>query len=111
MLSDFRLAARTLSRSRTFLVGALATLAIGVGATTAVFSVVDAVLVRPLPYPDPDRLVNLWEYDPGQPMPPYIQASLADVVDWRARARSFEGLAAYRYTLFNLTGGGRAEWG
>jgi putative ABC transport system permease protein len=108
MLADFRHAARTLLRSRTFLVGALATLALGVGATTAVFSVVDAVLLRSLPYPAADRLVHMWEHDSVQ-APGVEQASLRNVADWRARSRSFERLTAYRYWVFNLTGGDRAE--
>jgi putative ABC transport system permease protein len=86
MLSDLTFAARALLRSRTFLLGALATLALGVGATTAVFTVVEAVLLRPLPYPEPDRLVHLRERDQG-PGAGMEQVSLRDLVDWRARRR------------------------
>jgi putative ABC transport system permease protein len=66
MLQDIRLALRTFSRQRGFATAALLTLALGIGATTAIFSVVYGVLLRPLPFPDPDRLVQLSEVVPGR---------------------------------------------
>ncbi len=101
---DVRFALRTLRRSPLFTVMALATLALGIGATTAVFTVVDAVLLRPLPYPESDRLVVVRESNPlagepgGQTSPPNYR-------DFRAgSAGTFEGLAAFEYESPVLTG-------
>jgi putative ABC transport system permease protein len=99
---------RTMRRSPAFTAAAVVTLALGIGATTAVFSVVNAVLLRPLPYQDPARLV--WIHDgftqqdtQGWP------ACMADFLLWRERARSFSNLAAYSSNAFVLTGEGDAE--
>ena len=96
---------RQLVRQRTFTVIAVLTLALGIGFTTAIFSVVHAVVLRPLPVPDPDRLVvvnEVWRGRPGN-------VSAGNFVDWRAAAKSFESLAAAQYSSFNLADTGTAE--
>ncbi len=89
-IQDLRYALRTLRRSPGFAAVALVTLALGIGASTAIFSVVHAVLLRPLPYKDPARLVFVWGSNPriGRE-----EASLPDFTDWRAQSTVFEGMA------------------
>ncbi len=89
---DTRYAARMLRKSPGFAVVAVATLALGIGATTSVFSVVNGVLLRPLPYRDPGRIVRLWESLPGAPS---IMVSYPDYLDWQTRTRVFDGIAIY----------------
>ena len=83
-------------RNPVFTLIAVVTLALGIGANTAIFSVVDAVLLRPLPYPQPDRLVFLWSSVPEG------GSSVPDYHEWRDRNQVFEGLGAYYYGDFNL---------
>jgi putative ABC transport system permease protein len=99
---DLRYAARLLAREKTFTATALLTLALGMGATTAVFSVVDAVLVRPMPLAHPDRLVMVWETDrtSGTTREP---ASLPDFLDLEARSRRLFALGAFSALEANLT--------
>ena len=103
MLSNVRHALRSLRRAPAFTLAAVATLALGIGANTAIFSVVNGVLLDPLGYPDPSRLVIVWGRHTtiGQET-----ASLPDFLDWRSEARSFETLSAMTHTRFNLTGSG-----
>jgi putative ABC transport system permease protein len=103
--SDVRFGARMLRKHPLTSVVAVGTLALGIGATTAVFGVVNGVVLRPLPYPDPDRLVVLWER-PAQGDSP---VSYQNFLDWSAASTSFERLAAYRSDQFNLTGAGEPE--
>ena len=93
-LQDLRLAVRTLSKSPAFTALAVGILALGIGASVAIFSVVDAVLVKALPYPNPDRLVRVGSLHPVKNANG-IGASYADYLDWRARARSFEHLGGF----------------
>jgi putative ABC transport system permease protein len=103
---DLRYAARQLRKNPGFAAVAILTLALGIGASTAIFTVVNAILLRPLPYADSQRLVNIWE-DPGEnPRNPVNPLNFADV---RARANSFERLAAYYSQSGSLTGGGDPE--
>ena len=102
---DTRYALRVLGRGRGFVVVAVLTLALGVGANTAIFSVVRGVLLRALPYPDPERLVAVQSVINGSP----TAVSPPDFVDWRAQAKSFSGLAAYFLSTTNLTGSGEPE--
>src|SRR3954447_18154177 len=94
MLSDLRYAARALRRSPLFALSAILALALGVGANTAVFSVVYAVLLKPLPYEQPDRLVRLSEVNRADGVE-RGEVSAGTFVDWRARARTLEAIAVY----------------
>jgi putative ABC transport system permease protein len=94
LLRDVRYAFRTLTRSPVFTAVALLALALGIGANTAVFSVVNAVLLRPLPFADPDRLVMVFNYAPRG------AASMADFLDWRARSQSFESIGVFEVNPF-----------
>ena len=99
---DAHFALRAIRRSPAFAATATLTLALSVGATTAVFGVVDAILIRPLQFADPDRLVSVFEVNPGRGIaesPP----SGPNYLDWRKDARSFTGLAAYRQESLTLT--------
>jgi predicted permease len=105
---DVRFACRTLRRSPGFTVVAVMALAVGIGANTAIFSLVDAVRMRALPYPNPDRLVELW----GTVQRAKVErrgASYPDYLDWRAQATSFEDMAAFDQQWLTLTGSGNDE--
>src|SRR5918995_3751675 len=104
---NFRFAVRSLLSKPAFTLAAILTLAIGIGANAAVFTVVKAVLLAPLPYDDPDEVVVLNEVVPSFPAP--ISVSYQNYVDWRDRSRSFDAVAAMRTTQMTLTGGGEAE--
>ena len=105
---DVRYAVRALSRTPAFAVSALVTLALGIGATTAVFSVVYGVLLRPLPYAEPERLVQLWEQSTrtGNDRNP---VSVLNYRDWTTHTRAFSAMAAYAFNRYTLTGAGDAE--
>jgi putative ABC transport system permease protein len=94
MLNDLRYALRTLRRSPGFAASAILALALGIGANTAVFSVVYAVLLNPLPYPDAEQIVRLYEANPAQGIE-RGEVSPGTFVDWRARSRTLEGLGVY----------------
>jgi putative ABC transport system permease protein len=104
--NDLKFGIRTMARRPGFTLVALITIALGIGANTAIFSVVNTVLLRPLPYADPERLVVLWE---KQDMIPQESPSLPDFLDWRERNQSFEQMAVARRDNANLTGGGEPE--
>jgi hypothetical protein len=100
---DLRFALRGLAKQRGFTLVALLTLALGIGANSAIFGIVNAVLLRPLPYQDPDRVVLLWNH--------WINwsktwVSQGELVDYQEQSRSLEHIAAFSATSFNLTGGG-----
>jgi len=101
LLQDFRFALRQLRKNPGFTVIALLTLALGIGANTAIFSVVNAVLLRPLPYLHPDRLVFLSENSPQVSDESF---SMADFGDWRSMNSVFESMVAYRSDSVTLTG-------
>jgi putative ABC transport system permease protein len=105
---DIRYGVRALLRSPGFAFVAVVALALGVGANTAIFSVVKAVLLKPLPYPESQRLVWLREVNPSNDIPDE-PASAPNYNDWRTDARSFEGVAAYTDTAMTLTGEGEPE--
>ena len=98
---DLRYGARMLAKRPGFTLIAVLTLALGIGANTAIFSVVNAVLLRPLPYTNPDRLVRLWETQPGLDQAPF---SPGEFLDYQAQNQSFEQIAAYRWFSFTLLG-------
>ena len=111
MLS-LRYAFRALARKPGFAVVAIVTLALGIGANAAIFSVFDAVLLRPLPYPDADRIVMPWEYSAevhNRLGFDRLPASVADFTDYLRRNRTFESIASMRTEQVNLTGEGEAE--
>jgi putative ABC transport system permease protein len=103
LLHDVRYAQRTLRRSPSFTLVVIATLALGIGSSTAVFSVVNGVLLRPLPYPRPDRLVQFWEVNPSGHR---MQVADANFLDLAAQAHSFRALAEFaEYGEVPVSGG------
>src|SRR5262249_33835113 len=106
---DLRYGARMLLKYKSFTLIAVLTLALGIGANTAIFSVVNALLLRPLPYTEPDRLLQIWQS--YQPDLPKVGVSGGDFQIWREQAASFAQIAAYRYVpkRLNLTGEGEPE--
>jgi putative ABC transport system permease protein len=108
LTQNLRFALRTLARSPGFTAVALATLALGIGANTAIFSVVDAVLLRPLPYPEPSRLVGVFQTLPRQNVS-RTGISYLNYADLAGRSRSFRPLGAIRMHDYTLTGKGEPE--
>jgi putative ABC transport system permease protein len=105
---DLRYSSRTLMKRPGFAAVAVVTLALGIGANTAVFSVVNAVLLRPLPYPDADRLVTVWGNFHREGLTK-MTASVPEFTDYQQRSQVFEQLAAYGWQSFNLTDNGNPE--
>src|SRR6266446_3757850 len=108
LLANLRYTLRQITKNPGFFIVAVAALALGIGANTAIFSAVEAVLLKPLPFARPDRLMIVWE-DAS-----YIGFALntpapANYVDWRAQNRVFTDMAATRYTTASLTGDGPPE--
>jgi predicted permease len=108
IINDLRYAVRTLLNARGFTVIAVLTLALGIGANTAMFSVVNAVLLRPLPFPEPERLMSIATLSSHHGEPTRQTLSYPDFIDYRAQNRSFQGLASYYANDFTLTGIGEA---
>ena len=112
MLGDFwqdlRYGLRVLLKNPGFTAVAVIALALGIGANSAIFSVVNTVLLRPLPYKDPERLVMVWEDDAKHGYPNDTPAA-ANYIDWREQNQVFEGMAAIADQSFNLTGAGDPE--
>ncbi len=109
---DLRFAARLLRKNLGFTISAAATLALGIGATTAVFSIVDAVLLRPLPYRDPSRLVAIWDRSVREKGFAKVFAPYTDYQEWARSARSFESIAVLTWAYHPsriLTGRGPAK--
>src|SRR5580700_5606842 len=109
---DLRYGWRMLRRSPGFTAVAILTLAIGIGVNAAMFSVINTVLLRPLPFPDSQRIVLVWDTDPNRDVDRGI-ASPAEFLDWRDQNHVFEELSAWRTWYYNLTGTGEPEqvWG
>ena len=108
IIKDIRYGIRGLLKRPGFTVIALITLALGIGANTAIFSVVNAVLLRPLPFQDPEQLVIVWEDATFAGFPRNTPAP-ANYVDWKNQNQSFSDMAASHETSFNLTGDGEPE--
>ena len=108
LAADVRYAVRVLGRAPSFTLAVVAVLALGIGATTAIFSIVNTVLLRPLPFDEPDRLVRLFHVPPQATFPgiPRFALSPANFYDWQREATAFEGMALYRGRSFTLTGSG-----
>ncbi|HET9364812.1 MAG TPA: ABC transporter permease, partial [Candidatus Angelobacter sp.] len=103
ILQDIRYALRTLRRAPGFAMIAVITLALGIGANTAIFSIVNAVLIRPLPYQHPDRLVRVLESNPRRGLP-VTAVSPANFIDWKQQSTAFSDMAATQWEAFNYRG-------
>src|SRR6202021_3422741 len=103
--NDMRYAVRLMIKNPAFTLIAIITLALGIGANTAIFTVVNAVLLRPLGFHDPSRLVIVAEKSPY----PTITTSYENYVDWRAQSQSFESMEGTRGATIALTGAGDPE--
>src|SRR3954471_19237434 len=102
LLQDVRYALRTLARTPAFSLAAVATLAVGIGANTAIFSLVRGVLLRPLPFAQPERLVSIAESNAAKGYDRMV-ASPPNFLDWKAQSRSFSSMGAYTYTSVVLS--------
>src|ERR1043166_3711701 len=106
MLKDLRYALRMLTKNPGVSIIAVLSLALGIGANTAIFSVVSAVLLQPLPYQNPDRLVSLWENVPEHGR---WRVAPANFFDWKKQNTVFEGVVAFGASTATLTGDGDPE--
>src|SRR5690349_12697568 len=106
LVRDFRYAARSLARSPGFTVVAVAVLALGIGATSAIFSLVSAVWLKPLPFADAERIVALWVDLTRIGGANNVNLAPRVFADWQERSRSFESMSALEVADFNLTGDG-----
>ncbi len=104
LLQDLRYGLRTLLKSPAFTVVALFTLALGIGANTAIFSIVNAVWLKPLPFPESDKLVFMTSAFEKQGVSRNFATSYADFLDWRSTAKSFTAMASYHQDSFTLAG-------
>src|SRR5215469_9297305 len=108
LFQDIRCGLRMLVKKPTFTMAAVLTLALGVGANTAIFSIVNAVLLRSLPYPDPDRLVRIFFNEPGVGLRD-VRFSKPELDDLEARSRVFEDVSPIFEGSEDLTGAGQPE--
>jgi putative ABC transport system permease protein len=108
VLHNLRYGLRSILRHPSFAMIAIVTLAVGIGANTAIFTVVDRVVLRAVPFPEPDRLVVVWETNPTLPVPVMV-ASPPTLHDWQTRNRSFEAIGAFQWRSVTLSGTGEPE--
>ena len=111
LLSDFRFSLRLLRRNPGFSAAAILVLSLGIGANTAIFSVVNAVLLRPLPFDDPTRIMQVWHVPPPKSFPGMTRFSVspANYLDWHSQSSSFEQMSAYGFRSFTVGGSDRPE--
>ena len=109
--NDLKHGCRVLLKTPGFALSAIIVLALGIGANTAIFGIVNGVLLRPLPFAEPDRLVQLWHTPPQQQFPgvPRFALSAANYLDWQAQNTVFSSSAIYRFWPFRLTGTGEPQ--
>jgi len=103
MFQDLRYGLRLMARRPGFAAVAVATLALGIGTTTAIFAVADRVLLRPVPYPDPGTLAVIWETPPNHPLP-IMYASPPNLHEWQRRSRTFSAMGAFQWRDVTLGG-------
>src|SRR5215208_1489278 len=108
LLQDSRYSMRLLRKYPGFALTVMITLALGIGANATIFSVIDAVLLQPLPYKEPDRLIRLWETNPGGGLTE-VAVSVPNFQDWQKQQSVFEQLAGSENATFNLTGSGEPQ--
>src|SRR5262245_37878658 len=106
---DVRYSLRLLSKRPGFSVAVIITLALGIGANTAIFTVVDTALLRSLPYQDADRIVHVWENLPRE-VKPQREASYPDFVDWKTNNQTFESMGGYGQVGLILSGADSSEF-
>src|SRR5688572_22059364 len=105
LVHDLRHAVRWLRANPGFASAALLVLALGIGAATATFTILHAVVLRPLAFAEPDRIIRIWSSPAGRNLP-FFSVSAPDAIDWRARSKTLAAVAPYdRQTPFTLTGG------
>ncbi len=111
ILQDLKYGFRVLRKNPGFAVGAIVVLALGIGANTAIFSVVNAVLLRPLPYRDPGRIAMIYHVPPQKSFPgaKIFAVSPANYLDWQAQSSVFDAMSIFHPTTMTVTGKGQPE--
>ena len=111
LMRNLKFAFRLLRKSPGFALVAVFIMALGIGANTAIFSVVHAVLLEPLPFHDADRLVQIWHVPPQKSFPGMTRfaVSAANFLDWQKQNHVFQNMALYSFTRYDITGAGKPE--